>query len=249
MAPQVAFPCSHSTRVSTVSYDTVSFVGLQHREQLQPCTWIKVYTLRCTPFSRPKGASGSTDEDFVFLSLRACLSLHVTHKTAYGGGHLVAVPCGGYARVGRCSMEGQLDAVCPCAFDMRRPSVPQLPAPNAPMAHSQAPHARPGQISPVPLGRISPIPPVGPHSPHVPSSPASKCPTVSPTSSVHSIDSLVGTPVGGFSRRSSGKDKARAYVECTLWPSVPIVLLCPFGCPFGGLCSRPIVLHHSDSGL
>ena len=60
-----------STRVSTVSYDTVFFVSLQHREQLQPWTWIKAYTLRRISFSRPKDASGTTDEDFVLLSLRA----------------------------------------------------------------------------------------------------------------------------------------------------------------------------------
>ena len=33
-----------------------------------------------------KGASGTTDEYFVLLSLHACLSLHVTHKTPHGGG-------------------------------------------------------------------------------------------------------------------------------------------------------------------
>ena len=36
--------------------------------------WIKTSTLCCTWFSRPKGASGTPDEDFVLLSLRACLS-------------------------------------------------------------------------------------------------------------------------------------------------------------------------------
>ena len=72
-------------RVSTASDDTVFFVGLQHCKRVQPSTWIKAYTLWCTSFSRPKGASGTSDEDFVLLSLRACLSLHVTHKTPYRG--------------------------------------------------------------------------------------------------------------------------------------------------------------------
>ena len=61
--------------ISTVSYDRVFFVGLQ-QEQLQHCTWIKAYTLRCTSFSRRKGVSGTTDEDFVLLSLRLLVTAH-----------------------------------------------------------------------------------------------------------------------------------------------------------------------------
>ena len=90
MVPQVAIPCSHITTGSTVSYDAVFFVRLQHRQQLQPCTCFKVYAPQCTSLWRPKGASGPTDEDFVLLSLRAGLSQGVTHKTPYGG-----VPEGG----------------------------------------------------------------------------------------------------------------------------------------------------------
>ena len=52
--------------------------GLQHRERLQPCTWNKAHTLRCTSFARPKGASGTTDEGLVLLSLRTCLPLRGT---------------------------------------------------------------------------------------------------------------------------------------------------------------------------
>ena len=48
---------------------------------------IKAYTLPCTSFSRPKGVP---DKDFVLLSLCACLSRCVIHKTPYGGGGGVA---------------------------------------------------------------------------------------------------------------------------------------------------------------
>ena len=36
-------------------------------------------------FSRPKGASGTADEDFVLLSLRACLPWRGTDTPPYGG--------------------------------------------------------------------------------------------------------------------------------------------------------------------
>ena len=38
-------------------------------------TWNETFTLCCTSVSRPKGASGTADEDFVLLSLRTSLSL------------------------------------------------------------------------------------------------------------------------------------------------------------------------------
>ena len=47
-------------------------------------------TLRCTSFSGLKGASGTTDEDFALLSLRACLSLRVIRKTPDGEGGAAA---------------------------------------------------------------------------------------------------------------------------------------------------------------
>ena len=41
-------------------------------------------TLRCTSLSRPKKAFGTTDEHFILLSLRPCLSGSGTHKTPRG---------------------------------------------------------------------------------------------------------------------------------------------------------------------
>ena len=76
-----------TVQASTVSMDTVFFVG----EQLHSHSYVPVPGSGCQPSvallpPAPKGASGTTDEDFVLLSLCVCLSARVTDKTPYGGG-------------------------------------------------------------------------------------------------------------------------------------------------------------------
>ena len=74
-ASLVAGHSSHSLRVGTVSNDTVFFVCHHRRDRLLSGPRNRTPTLRCTSLSRPKGASRTTDEDFVSLSLRAGLSV------------------------------------------------------------------------------------------------------------------------------------------------------------------------------
>ena len=57
-----------------------------------------------TSFSRPKGACGTADEDFVLLSLRACLSQRATHKTPHGG-YLRPPPSNAPLRTAQCIPE------------------------------------------------------------------------------------------------------------------------------------------------
>ena len=63
-----------------MSCDTVFLVGLQHRQ-----AWSKAYALRCPSFARPKGASGTTDEDFVLPSLRLSVTARNPQDTVRGG--------------------------------------------------------------------------------------------------------------------------------------------------------------------
>ena len=81
-APGNASNSSGLSELSTVSIDTVLFVG----RCCSNATAVQylgedVVSLCCPSLSRPKGASGTTDEDFVLLSLRTCLSQRATHKT------------------------------------------------------------------------------------------------------------------------------------------------------------------------
>ena len=72
--PRVHTAPAGSVEVNTVSTDTLSFVGRPNGEAGRMVPALAVHTpLALHPLSRPKGASGTTDEGFVLLSLRACL--------------------------------------------------------------------------------------------------------------------------------------------------------------------------------